>query len=63
MDIGGSLCLMGEPVGNGLLLPFPSCLLYNPKSGKPVALPATCFQTSFLLGFFFDPEDGCDMVF
>jgi hypothetical protein len=25
------------------------------------ALPATCFHAGFLLGLFFDPEDGGDM--
>jgi hypothetical protein len=27
------------------------------------ALLATCFHTGFLLGLFFDPEDGGDMFF
>jgi hypothetical protein len=26
-----------------------------------VALVSTCFQAGFLLGFFFDPEDGENM--
>jgi hypothetical protein len=26
-----------------------------------MALSATCFQADFLLGLFFDPEDGGDM--
>jgi hypothetical protein len=25
------------------------------------AMLATCFHSGFLLGIFFDPEDGCDM--
>jgi hypothetical protein len=29
--------------------------------GKPIALLATCFHAGFLLGLFFDPEDGGDM--
>jgi hypothetical protein len=28
---------------------------------KSIALLAICFDASFLLGFFFDPEDGGDM--
>jgi hypothetical protein len=27
----------------------------------PCALPATCFHAGFLLGLFFDPEDGGDI--
>jgi hypothetical protein len=27
-----------------------------------IALRATCFHAGFLLGLFFDPEDGCDML-
>jgi hypothetical protein len=29
--------------------------------GKPIALLATCFHAGFLLGLFFDPEDGGDI--
>jgi hypothetical protein len=28
---------------------------------KPIVLLVTCFHADFLLGLFFDSEDGCDM--
>jgi hypothetical protein len=31
------------------------------NSGKPIALHATCLTLVFLLGLFFDTEDGGDM--
>jgi hypothetical protein len=31
------------------------------KKNRVETLLATCFHTGFLLGFFFGPEDGCDM--
>jgi hypothetical protein len=32
------------------------------KSGGKQSRAATCFHAGFLLGLFFDPEDGGDML-
>jgi hypothetical protein len=37
---------------------FPSGSCITRRFGKSVALLATCFHAGFLLGLFFDPEDG-----
>jgi hypothetical protein len=36
--------------------------LFNCTVDLPLTLPDTCFHSSFLLGLFFDPEDGSDML-
>jgi hypothetical protein len=43
-------------------LPFPSCFLCNLKLSKPIALLATSFPAEYLIGLFFNPEDGGDML-
>jgi hypothetical protein len=58
MGTGGSFCPTGEPTETDLLSYISSCFLYNVNFGKLVALLATCFHAGFVLGLFFDPEDG-----
>jgi hypothetical protein len=57
---GGSFCPTGEPTGIDLLS-FIALLFPIRNFGKPVALLDTYFHSGFLLGLFFDPEDGGNM--
>jgi hypothetical protein len=55
-------CPPGEPIGTEVLSSI--CLLFSYiilNLGKPIALLATCFYAGFVLGLFFDPENGGDM--
>jgi hypothetical protein len=49
-----------EATGTEFHSPFPSCFLYNPKFWL-ADCSATCFHDGFLLGSFFDSEDGDNM--
>jgi hypothetical protein len=55
MGTGGSFCPTGEPTGTDLL----SYISYRIRNfGKPISLLPNCFHAGFLLGLFFDREDG-----
>jgi hypothetical protein len=43
------------------MLPLPSGLKNKPSMVATRALLAICFHAGFLLGLFFDPEDGGGM--
>jgi hypothetical protein len=60
MGNGGALCPMGEPTGYSVFN-FPPASYLIPNLGKLIALFVTCFHACFLLGLFFDPEDGGNM--
>jgi hypothetical protein len=58
----GSFCPTGEPIGSDLQpsIPPPSVSYIIRNIGKPIAILITCVRAGFLLGLFFDPEDGDD---
>jgi hypothetical protein len=47
--------------GAGIKAPFHASSYVIQNFDKPVALLATCFHADFLLGLFFNPEDGGNM--
>jgi hypothetical protein len=64
MGTGGLFYPTGEATGTEFaVFHFPSVSDTIRNFGKPIALLATYFHAGFLLGLFFDPEDGGDMFF
>jgi hypothetical protein len=58
----GFIMCCGRATGNWLaVFYFPPASYTIRNFGKPIALLATRFHVGFLLGLFFDPEDGGDM--
>jgi hypothetical protein len=57
---GCSFCPTGGPTGTDSHFSPASYIIRN--FGKPITVLATCSHAGFLVRFFFDPEDGGDIL-